>query len=306
MRLARFRPHVTAMTRTAAAVLCLLLPAQVLGQTPADQRWYQIEVTLFAHDNAMQTQEHWPLEVLAQPLPRTIRALARLSDVLALPAWQTTGTDSPSLAATESNAPVDSVPPAQELAEYAVPLHSSDFRLPDPERDAFLALPVSAHGFTDTNRALTNSARYQVLFHDAWRQPMTGSNQAIPIWITGGQQFGNRHELEGSLTLRFNPGQDRVVLDARLWLTQFSTQPSAGDEQISLPELPPSVIGAADQISPSTTEQQWYPVQIIPVVNTREMRSNEFHYIDHPAVGIVVHVFPYTVPPLPADPAALL
>jgi len=32
---------------------------------------------------------------------------------------------------------------------------------------------------------------------------------------------------------------------------------------------------------------------------SREMRSNEFHYVDHPALGLVVTVFPYEVPPLP-------
>jgi hypothetical protein len=35
------------------------------------------------------------------------------------------------------------------------------------------------------------------------------------------------------------------------------------------------------------------------VLNTRELRSNEFHYLDHPAVGVLVQIQPYTVPPLP-------
>jgi hypothetical protein len=29
------------------------------------------------------------------------------------------------------------------------------------------------------------------------------------------------------------------------------------------------------------------------------MRSNEFHYLDHPALGIVIMVEPYQVPKLP-------
>jgi len=36
------------------------------------------------------------------------------------------------------------------------------------------------------------------------------------------------------------------------------------------------------------------------MIQSRDMRSNEFHYLDHPAVGIVVLVKPYTPPPLPA------
>ena len=29
---------------------------------------------------------------------------------------------------------------------------------------------------------------------------------------------------------------------------------------------------------------------------SREMRSNEFHYLDHPALGIVIQVEPYELP----------
>ncbi|MDO8908037.1 MAG: CsiV family protein [Pseudohongiella sp.] len=290
------------LSLTAAGLGALMSGLQALGQTQpqADQRWYQIEITLFAHDTAMQAQEHWPMELLAQPLPRNTRPLDSMLEVLSLPAWQ----------AAASQFREDE--PLPEPVEIAVPLRTSEFKLPDFERDAFLALPASAHGFTDTNRALTNAADYRVLYHNAWRQPLSGANQAVPVWISAGGLFGDRHELEGTLTFRFNPGQDRVVLDARLWLTQFSTTPPGAGNEISLPELPLSLISRLAQTAANATAidvptiQTWYPAQVIPVVNTREMRSNEFHYVDHPAVGIVVHVFPYTPPPLPADSAALL
>lgn len=305
----RFRPLFLSVAGLAALLTCL----NAYGQAQPDQRWYQIEVTLFAYDNAMQAQEHWPMELLQQPLARSTRPLDRLTDVLTLPEWLDVTLTTP--ASTSSSDIVRTDPelePGQieELPELAVPLHTSDFRLPDPERDAFLALPASMHGFSDTNRALAGSARYRVLYHDAWRQPLTGANQAVPVWVSGGQVFGDRHELEGSLTFRFNPGQDRVVLDAKLWLSQFSSLPPAAGEEISLPDLPPQLtLGSASGITAAVAPeagQTWYPVQVIPVINTREMRSNEFHYIDHPAVGIVVHVFPYTVPPLPVDADALL
>lgn len=296
MKYAWFRRLILSSAGFAAAMGSL----QVQGQS--QERWYQIEITLFAYDNAMQVQEHWPMETLSQPLPRTIRALDRMIDVLSLPEWQAIPAESP---AADPLADIDLAATSDQsaaLPELAVPLHTSDFRLPDPERDAFLELPAAAHGFTDTNRALMSSPSYRVLYHNAWRQPLTGANRAIPIWVSGGQAFGNRHELEGSLTVRFNPGQDRVVLDARLWLTQFSTVPPATGEEISLPELPGFIATGTE----TQFVQTWYPVQVIPVLNSREMRSNEFHYVDHPAVGIVVHVFPYTVPPLVTDPAALL
>lgn len=310
MKNAWFRRLILSSASLVAGMLCL----QAQGQS--DQRWYQIEVTLFAYDNAMQVQEHWPMEVLEQALPRNIRPLDRIIDVLSLPEWQTTPVDIPARQTPTDHASMPASGLSTEPLEIAVPMRNSDFRLPDPERDAFLELPRSAHGFTDTNRALASSASYRVLFHNAWRQPLTGANQAVPIWVSGGQAFGDRHELEGSLTVRFNPGQDRVVLDARLWLTQFSSMPPPAGEEIRLPDLPRALTSRMAEPVPDGVEsavtgntgsaQTWHPVQVIPVVNSREMRSNEFHYIDHPAVGIVVHVFPYTVPPLSIDPAAIL
>jgi hypothetical protein len=240
------------------------------------------------------------MDVLAQPVPRSTRPLNSMLDVLSLPVWQ---------AVTPQFQEID---PAPESPQIALPLHNSEFRLPDPERDAFLALPASAHAFTDTNRALTSSPDYRVLYHNAWRQPLTGANQAVPVWVSGGGLFGDRHELEGILTLRFNPGQDRVVLDARLWLTQFSTMPPAAGNEIRLPDLPQSLVSTLTQAAANNAlngiqaSRDWFPAQVIPVVSSREMRSNEFHYVDHPAVGIVVQVFPYTVPPLPVDSTSLL
>jgi hypothetical protein len=143
------------------------------------------------------------------------------------------------------------------------------------------------------------------MYHNAWRQPMHGSNQSIPVWLEGGNQFGVRHELEGSLNFRFNPGQDRVVLNARLWLTQFAAQTLDDTQTVQLPDLPTSVLSRrTPTLAPD--DLQWSAVQVIPVLNTRELRSNEFHYLDHPAVGILVQILPYTVPPLPEPEPELL
>ena len=39
--------------------------------------------------------------------------------------------------------------------------------------------------------------------------------------------------------------------------------------------------------------------RVFHMQQSRDMRSTEFHYIDHPAMGIVILVEPYEVPPLP-------
>jgi len=39
--------------------------------------------------------------------------------------------------------------------------------------------------------------------------------------------------------------------------------------------------------------------RIMQLRQTRDMRSDEFHYIDHPAMGILVQITPYVVPEIP-------
>ncbi|MDP2285487.1 MAG: CsiV family protein [Pseudohongiella sp.] len=294
----------------AIAMVLLARPDFVLAQNAAqnasEERWYQIEVTVFAHSNAMREQEIWPMAMLQEPVARNTRPLDTMMSVYDLPDWNVLD-DSPARAAelTDTLTLPGDVAIENDRLSGAPAQRTSSFRLPDPERDAFLALPSSAHLFQDTNRALRSDGRYRVMYHNAWRQPMRGSNQAIPVWLEGGNQFGARHELEGSLSFRFNPGQDRVVLNARLWLTQFAAQTLDDTQTIQLPDLPASVLSRrTPTLAPD--DLQWSAVQVIPVLNTRELRSNEFHYLDHPAVGILVQIMPYTVPPLPEPEPELL
>jgi len=292
---------INARFRVSSALAMWLLAIPAWAQVQTEERWYQIEVTVFAHDNAMQSREIWPMELLQLPVARSTRPLDTLMSVYDLPDWSVLDaalTGTPVVEGIALTQAVAAAQPIDDRSTGAPVLRSSTFRLPDPQRDAFLALPSSDQQFQDTNRALAGTGRYRVMYHSAWRQPMRGSSQSIPVWVEGGNRFGQRHELEGSLNFRFNPGQDRVVLDVRLWLTQFSVMPPADSVEIRLPDLPEAVIR---QRKPEgmPDEQQWHSTPVIPVLNTRELRSNEFHYLDHPAVGVIVQVQPYTVPPLP-------
>src|SRR5690606_4048121 len=78
------------------------------------------------------------------------------------------------------------------------------FSIPDLLREFFWELPAEDHDFISTNRALTQSSQHRILFHAAWRQPMTRLNASTPIAVVGGRAYNDRHELEGSLRLYFN------------------------------------------------------------------------------------------------------
>jgi hypothetical protein len=264
------------------------------AQEPA--RWYQIEISIFTNEDSNLATERWPTERMASVFPGNTRPLLTLMDYLDLQDWDSLN---PLLARPVAGAGLQSEIPSENQSparyEGPEPPQNSDFRLPDFQRDAFLVLPSDTHNFTETNRALNTSPSYRLLYHSAWRQPVNLPAQASPVGILAGRQYGERHELEGTLTIRFNPGQDRVVLDAGLWLTQFSTLPPDNQNALRLPALPEN-LRSATSTTLMSEPPQYFPRQIIPVNISRDMRSNEFHYVDHPALGIVVQVFPYTPP----------
>ncbi|MBC53625.1 MAG: hypothetical protein CMQ34_07275 [Gammaproteobacteria bacterium] len=245
------------------------------GQSATAQdgsRWYQIEVTVFAHETSNTLQERWPTaDELTLTYPARARELDSLLKHLTLEDWTVL---QPALTATEStdtDAPgLSAGPDAQQR---------SDYRLPDAARDAFVALPAAAHDFTQTNRALNESSAYRVLTHMAWRQPVMRGSDATPIVVAGGRQYGDQHELAGTLTIRFNQSRDRVMLDTDLRLARFS----AG-QQTDAPEQP-----------------RFDVTEVFPMQDSRAMRSNEFHYLDHPAMGVLVQVFPYEPPAAPVN-----
>ncbi|HDZ09078.1 hypothetical protein LCGC14_0012180 [marine sediment metagenome] len=271
-------------------LIALALAAAVPPAMAQDgNRWYQIEVTVFAHENSNILQEQWPADAPALNDAARTRELDSLLQHLTPDDWATPQPSTPDNTAADAARPAAGTPPLSAGPEAS---RSSDYRLPDTERDAFVALPASDHDFTQTNRALNQSPDYRVLTHLAWRQPVMRADAAIPIAIVGGRRFDDQHELEGTLTIRFNQSRDRVMLDTDLTLTQFSTQPpdtGAFDAQ-----------AFGSQTADSNTPRQFFASRVFPMQDSRAMRSNEFHYLDHPAIGVLVQVFPYE-PPAPVS-----
>lgn len=282
---------------TILALLCGLAVASGVSAQD-EERWFQVELSIFSNENpADREAEVWLPPAAPLAYPRNLQRLQEPLDQLMVPALLPVSEAS----ATPPTPPLlwEELPMAARIAATGpFPARpAGDFHLFDFAQDPFLQLPASESSFQQTNRALERAADYRLLFHGLWRQPVKGSAEATPLYIEGGIPYGAQHELQGDLTIRFNEGADRVVIDADLWLSEFSI---VGDntQEWQLPQVPDAMHRGYDEVG-LDNGLEYQIRRIYRLLDSRDMRSNEFHYIDHPAMGIIIMVQPYVVPPVP-------
>jgi hypothetical protein len=201
-------------------LLLLLLLAFAI---PAEARWYQIELIVFArNDPRAGATEYWPEDpgtpslAGAQPLLRRAgagQAFARL--------------------------------PGSEL-----------------QLERLYGGLVASHG------------RYEPLLHLAWRQPVGGDRDALPVHLTTDPgDSPSPPRLEGTFTLTRNR---YLHADLDLVLRRLERRPPGADRD------------TREDPSRQSPHHQAYRMH-----DHRRMRSGELHYLDHPLMGVLVLVIPY-------------
>lgn len=123
----------------------------------------------------------------------------------------------------------------------------------------------------------------EMLLHLGWRQPGLSQNKAISVPIYDGMLEGKRyrkagtdafpHRLEGTL---------KLVLSRYLHINT------------DLLYREPLTAGAQSTESGESLNDALTPqYRLFQMQQSRRMRSNELHYLDHPVLGMVVRVTPY-------------
>ncbi len=247
-------------------------------------RWYEIEVSIFTNQNARSINQELflPASVeLLYPEP-ILRLIPALKDYY-LNFSEDTANSSISNADFNQEPIVEPVMIGPELREPNI-----DFRLIDKARDPFVSLGEEEHEFTRFNRNIEQSPDHRILFHAVWRQPALNKIQASAILVSGGDRFEQHSELEGSLLISYNI--NRVDVDARLWRNSFNV--------ISELEWDVPLAPISDSFDENDTDSFGLFIdQVYPMIETRQMISNQLHYLDHPALGILIEVRPYELPP---------
>ena len=141
-------------------------------------------------------------------------------------------------------------------------------------REPFVALPAAELGLGGITAALRRSGSYRPLLHTAWRQPGVDARGAVAVAVADDSVSPS---VEGTLRLH----RARYLhLNADL----LYRRAAPADADVTLPAG-------------------------FRMAQSRKMRSEEIHYLDHPLFGVIVQVTPYEAPPpepAPAAPDALL
>ncbi|MBT4159770.1 MAG: hypothetical protein HOC70_07460 [Gammaproteobacteria bacterium] len=137
-------------------------------------------------------------------------------------------------------------------------------------------------------RSLNRSSRFDVLGHYSWLQPI--DNEPTPVMMQTGQRYDDRYEIEGTLSFT----RSRYLhVQTDLWYTHF--EPRGGSANPFLTGIDSSLNDEmleayADLVDVERQRGQYFPARTHQMVQSRRMRSNELHYLDHPLFGVIVRI----------------
>ncbi len=282
-------------------IWCLCLSVLAASSAVAQEysydgnRWYDVEVSIFTNEVPGAAEIPVARKLTAAWLPRLRELQTRSSAFLIdFPEDQLLLAPAVPVLAPAPVGPETVLPETPPV--LMGPIHSpavrSGFKITDFDRDPFIDLDTRAAQFTSMNRDIDSAPEHRVLWHKVWRQPMEGRAQTSAVFVSGGDLHAGHSEIEGSLRLSDNAGG--VMLDINVWLNRFAAgMPPAGStsEEWKIPEVPfPPVMTAPDPTL-------WQLAEVWQLEQTRELGGNQLYYLDHPALGVLVQIRPYVLPP---------
>jgi len=273
------RPHIALPLSS----LLLMLPVSATSATPDEATvtpWYEVSLVIFKHRNSPTGNERWPTpDTLNISFPNGILELEPAQESIA------TGDGKP------------------EVIDEAVPFRNTTST--DTE-------------FQQALRSIQLSSNYEIMTSASWKQPALDKEQAIPVLIQAGDEFGGYFELEGSVTLTVSR---YLHMKADLWLSEYIQQVEmiapwwestntvtdsfGGDFDQAQNDAAPAYqdIDFGSQPSYSETVTRYESVRTVVLNESRRMRSGELHYLDNPMFGLLVKVVPYEPSTTPASDA---
>lgn len=301
---------VSYLSQTATTIIvssaCLFFAATASAQVskPNHEGWYQVELIVFARkDNP--GQEHWPSNIKL----RYPGDWVELKDP-----------NTPQETSTEKT--------TETTMEGLASPHQSVI---DLTKEPYYLLPANERSLNSQAQKLRRNPNFELLFHNTWRQVITNKKSSKAIIINGGPSFGEHQALEGSIRLSV---ATYLELQTNLWFAQYDLnvgqeatrqwpaiplRPNYAknnlaknnlsglslDSELELDQALATenaawMSGTFDPNATVTEPTDTYITrEVILLQQERDMRSSEVHYIDHPVLGLIIKVTPYSTEPTP-------
>lgn len=140
-------------------------------------------------------------------------------------------------------------------------------------------------------RSINRSTLYRLLTHKSWRQPVVDEKNAAPILIQAGHHYDDLYEIDGTIKL----SRSRFLhFSTDLWYTEFSPLYNTSNSSIEAPQvldIDPALAKAHPKVVQwENNRNRYLPIHSHPLKQSRRMRSETLHFIDHPYFGILVSV----------------
>jgi hypothetical protein len=267
--------------------LTIIFSYSLAANAADNERWFQVEVMIFKNP-PLETDnpESWPAFQEIEHPDSYIR-LQGISEILT-----TNSNIDESINGVESNTPDSSI-------EIAAP--QSDKGL-----EAFKALSEFERQLIEESEKIKSLRNYELLFHEAWNQPVPGKDEVIPIRIDAGERFGRQSELQGYISL-YVERYLHFSTDLHLIKYQKSKDPFS---VISEPEVSTdnfqllndfggiSLLNADSLTNNQITRHSnefFISVSNAKLKESRRMRSQQVNYLDNPEFGLLILITPIDV-----------
>ena len=196
--------------------------------------------------------------------------------------------------------PPEAIAPAEDPPLTPLPVPDIHPELaPDPELDFLAGMAAFEASLVENGQRWQPPERFQlrreaarierrgagrILFHGRWLQAVPPRGKPDPILVTGGASLAPPqppHELIGSVGVTLGR-----YLHFRAEL--FFHGPGLG---LGPASAPMGADGNATLMAPAQVEAGYMVIS-----ESRRMRSEELHYLDHPKLGLVVRIDPVRIP----------
>jgi len=179
-----------------------------------------------------------------------------------------------------------------------------EYNKADQPTNFFTRLPKSELELSQKQVSLRRSGDYNILFHEAWVQPIGEKRGKDTIHITGGDILDNGlYELEGYIAIdkaRYLHFRSDLFHSRQLTATEAQRLNPVTPSDPELAENTPSGTHSTNPTSnqPSTNGNRYLTQSDVPDFLTvemktgRRMRSKELHYLDHPLMGALILITP--------------